>query len=162
MVPYKCMDIVVSAFADMPGRKLVVIGDGPEKARVTAAARGGENISFVGAVSTTELVRFMQRARAFVFAAEEDFGIMMVEAQACGTPVIAYGRGGALDILAHDPPTGLFFDAQTPQAIAAAVQRFDAMTVTPEVCRENSLRFGTEKFRAGMQAVIDSAMAQRN
>ena len=75
MVPYKCMDIVVSAFADMPDRKLVVIGDGPEKARVLAAARGKPNISFVGTVNTTELVRFMQRARAFVFAAEEDFGI---------------------------------------------------------------------------------------
>ena len=99
MVPYKCMDIVVSAFADMPDRKLVVIGDGPEKARVLAAARGKPNISFVGTVNTTELVRFMQRARAFVFAAEEDFEIMMVEAQACGTPVIAYSRGGARDIL---------------------------------------------------------------
>ena len=86
---------------------------------------------------------------------------MMVEAQACGTPVIAYSRGGARDILSLDPPTGLFFDSQTPQAIAAAVQRFDAITIAPEVCRENALRFSKEEFRASMQFVIDLAMAHR-
>ena len=162
MVPYKRMDLVAAAFADMPERKLVIVGDGPERENVVRAARGAANISFVGAVATDRLVELMQQARAFIFAAEEDFGIMMVEAQACGTPVIAFGRGGALDIVGTNPPTGLFFEDQTSASVADAVRRFESMAVAPAACRENALRFSGEKFRARMGAVIAEALAGRD
>jgi glycosyltransferase involved in cell wall biosynthesis len=100
-----------------------------------------------------ELVDLMQRARGFVFAAEEDFGIAMVEAQACGTPVIAYGKGGACDIVVPpeaDHPTGLFFPRQDADAISSALARFDllAPAMTSEACRANALRFSQERFRS--------------
>ena len=165
LAPYKRVDLVVAAFARMPGRRLIVVGDGSEKARVEAAAKGAANISFLGAVQQAELVRLMQQARAFVFAAEEDFGIALVEAQACGTPVIAFGRGGALDIIdagAADP-TGRLFAEQTPDAIMAAVEAFeqDAPAIAPAACRRNAERFSRAMFRARMVATVDEAMAQR-
>ena len=92
MVPYKRMPMIVEAFAAMPQRRLVVIGDGPELERVKALARDASNVTILGYQPTEVLADYMARARAFVFAAEEDFGITPVEAQACGTPVIAYGR----------------------------------------------------------------------
>ncbi len=157
MVPYKRMDLIAAAFARMPERRLVVAGDGPERARVEAAAGGAPNIEFRGAVTDAEMVALMQQARAFVFAAEEDFGIMMVEAQACGTPVIAFGRGGSRDIL--DDRTGIFFDAQTPEAIIGAVGRFEAAAFDPAVCRDNALRFSRAAFRARIAALVDRALA---
>lgn len=157
MVPYKRMDLVAAAFARTPGRQLVIAGDGPERARVEAAAGGAPNISFAGAVTDAEMVALMQGARAFVFAAEEDFGIMMVEAQACGTPVIAFGRGGARDILAE--PTGIFFDEQTPEAIIAALARFEAVEFDPQACRANALRFSRAAFRARIATLVDRALA---
>ena len=89
MVPYKRIDLVAAAFAGMPDRKLVICGDGPEMAKVRAAAAGAPNIELRGRVPADELLTLTQTARGFVFAAEEDFGIGMVEAQAAGTPVIA-------------------------------------------------------------------------
>jgi len=118
MVPYKKMPLIVEAFAAMPDKRLVVVGDGPELARCKAVA--APNVELLGYQPFEVLRDYMQRARAFVFAAEEDFGIAPVEAQACGTPVIAFGRGGAcetivgLDAAAPLPaaggaaPTGLF------------------------------------------------------
>nr|WP_283949701.1 glycosyltransferase [Limobrevibacterium gyesilva] len=157
LVAYKRVDLVVEAFAAMPDRRLVVAGDGPEWARVVKAARGAANIAFRGAVAQDELVRLMQEARAFVFAAEEDFGIALVEAQACGTPVIALGRGGARDIVREDDPaTGLFFQEQTASAIAAAVRRFeaDAGRISPQACRRNALRFTVETFRTRITELV--------
>lgn len=151
--PYKRADIVVESFADNPKRQLVVVGDGPESDRVYRAARGASNIDFRGTVPQNELVGLMQRARAMVFAAEEDFGITMVEAQACGTPVIAYGRGGVTDIIipaGEDQATGLFFDDQTAPAISRAVARFEDLQsqFSSRTCRLNSLRFSQSKFRS--------------
>jgi glycosyltransferase involved in cell wall biosynthesis len=161
MVPYKRMDLVAAAFAAMPGRKLVIAGDGPERARVEAAAAGAANITFTGAVSDAEMIGLMQQARAFVFAAEEDFGIMMVEAQACGTPVIAFGQGGARDIV-QEGATGLFFPAQTTSAIQDAVARFEAAPpFDPAACRANALRFSRAAFRERIREVVDEGMARR-
>ncbi|HEY4254681.1 MAG TPA: glycosyltransferase [Roseomonas sp.] len=162
-VPYKRVDLVVQAFRQLPQHQLVVVGDGPDAATVRAAAAGAPNISFRGATPQAELVSLMQQARAFVFAAEEDFGIAMVEAQACGTPVIAFGRGGARDIVrpaGMAKPTGLLFQEQTAAAIAAAIEAFAALSpaIAPEDCRENALRFGRERFRAAMQAVAAEAL----
>jgi glycosyltransferase involved in cell wall biosynthesis len=163
-VPYKRADLVVQAFRDQPGRRLVVVGEGPEGARVRAAAQGAPNIEFCGAVPKAELVGLMQRARAAIFAAEEDFGIAMVEVQACGTPVIAFGRGGACDIIETEDgavPTGVLFDEQSVPDIAAALARFDglARTITPEACRANALRFSEERFRERMTAFVQEAAA---
>jgi glycosyltransferase involved in cell wall biosynthesis len=151
MVPYKRMDLIVEAFAAMPQRTLVVIGDGPEASKVQA--KSTSNVHILGRQPFSVLRDHLQRAKAFVFAAEEDFGIAPLEAQACGTPVIAYGRGGALESirsLSEPVPTGMFFDEQTVPAIVDAVERFerDGRRIDPQACRQNALRFGPERFRA--------------
>jgi glycosyltransferase involved in cell wall biosynthesis len=153
------VDLVVEAFAAMPGRRLVVAGDGPEMARVRAAAGGAANIEFRGRVPQAELVSLMQAARGFVFAAEEDFGIAMVEAQACGTPLIVYGRGGARDIVA--PGTGVLFPEQSAASIAEAVARFEAAPVDPAACRANAERFSRPAFRRGIRALVEREMGNR-
>jgi len=158
MVPYKRVPLIVEAFAQMPDRRLVVIGDGPDFERVRSIAT--PNVTLLGYQSNEVLVDHMQRAKAFVFAAEEDFGIAPVEAQACGSPVIAYGRGGVLETVleSHDPQvrTGVFFQQQTVVDIVEAVGRFEAAgRFAPEVCRNNALRFTAERFRAELFAVIE-------
>jgi len=156
-VPYKRVELVVEAFAAMPQHRLVVVGDGPSAPLVTAAAKGAGNIEIRGRVEQAELVRLTQTARAFVFAAEEDFGIAMVEAQAAGTPVIAYGRGGAADIVLPGE-TGLLFAEQTAAAVAQAVAEFVAgPALSPEACRANAQRFSEEAFRAALIALVAAA-----
>lgn len=148
-VPYKRMDLVAAAFREVPDRRLLIAGDGPEATRVHAAA--GSNVEFVGEVSRDRMRDLLRGARAFVFAAEEDFGILPVEAQACGTPVIAYGEGGVKETV-RDPgsgrPTGLFFAEQTPAAVADAVRRFErqAPAIDPQYCREHALQFSAPRF----------------
>jgi glycosyltransferase involved in cell wall biosynthesis len=166
MVPYKRVELVTAAFRRMPRRKLVVIGDGPNMKAVREAAGGAPNITFLGRVSEPELIDRMQGARASLHAAEEDFGIAIVEAQACGTPMIAYGRGGALDIVRAPPaedPTGVFFEQQTPESIIAAVERFEALegAITPEACRANAMRFGEAVFRDAMRSLVARELAPR-
>jgi glycosyltransferase involved in cell wall biosynthesis len=157
MVPYKRMDLIVEAFAAMPDRRLVVIGDGPEARRVRA--RGAANIEFLGNQPFEVLRDRLRRARAFVFAAEEDFGIAPLEAQACGTPVIAYGKGGALETIrpiGEADPTGLFFQEQTVPSLVNAVHRFERECglIRSEACRENALQFGPERFREELGAYV--------
>nr|WP_232454182.1 glycosyltransferase family 4 protein [Burkholderia ubonensis] len=163
MVPYKRIPLIVEAFASLPNRRLIVVGDGPDFKRVKALA--GSNVTLLGYQPTHVLIDLMRRARAFVFAAEEDFGITIVEAQACGAPVIAYGRGGALEtvIESHDPNygTGLFFMRQSVPAIVDAIMRFEAREpMRPEVCRGNAVRFTAERFRAEFLRVVDDAICE--
>jgi len=165
LVPYKRVDLVVAAFRDMPDLPLTVVGDGPEREKVARLAAGAANVTLLPPQPHDALVRLLQGARAFVFAAEEDFGIGLVEAQACGTPVIAFGRGGVLDIIDKSrgfAPTGVLFPEQTAASIIAAVRQFEATgaAMTPALCRANALRFSTARFRADMQAVVDDAMEQ--
>ncbi len=159
MVPYKRVELVVEAFRRMPGRRLVVTGDGPSEPLVRAAAQGAPNIELRGRVPQAELIALTQTARAFVFAAEEDFGIAMVEAQACGTPLIAFGRGGARDIV-QEGRTGLLFPEQSAEAVMAAVERFEALPapIAPEDCRANALRFSEEAFRAAIRAHVEALL----
>ncbi len=163
MVPYKRMPMVVEAFAAMPEHPLVVIGDGPDFARVQALAAGCKNIDVRGYVGDAELVSAMQRARAFVFAAEEDFGIAPVEAMACGTPVIAFGRGGALDTVV-DGVTGLLFEQQTCESLTAAVRRFvdHALGFDPAACRRQAERFSTAAFRERFAAWVEREWQARH
>jgi glycosyltransferase involved in cell wall biosynthesis len=160
LVPYKKVPLIVEAFAAMPNRRLVVVGDGPEFAK--AKARATPNVTMLGYQSHDVLVDYMRRAKAFVFAAEEDFGIAPVEAQACGTPVIAYGRGGAVETVVESDDvsrsTGIFFGRQDVPDIVAAVERFEAAgSFDPDVCRRNALQFSPERFRAEFLAAIDGA-----
>jgi len=150
MVPYKKIDLIVEAFSKIPEEKLVVIGDGPDFQKVKAKA--GHNITFLGYQPFESLRDHMQRAKAFVFAAEEDFGIIPVEAQACGTPVIAYGKGGALETvrgLDKENPTGIFFPVQSVDSLIDAVKRFEQEyeRFKPLACRQNAIRFSPERFR---------------
>ncbi|ABO57441.1 glycosyltransferase family 4 protein [Burkholderia vietnamiensis] len=170
MVPYKKIDLIVEAFSRTPERKLVVIGDGPEMQKIRAKA--GPNVEIMGYQPFAVLHDRMRRAKAFVFAAEEDFGISVVEAQACGTPVIAYGKGGALETVleptSHAHPTGLFFDEQTPHAIVAAVDEFERapQRFAPRACRANAERFSADTFRQRfldyVEAALPGSTAQRS
>ncbi len=162
LVPYKRADLIVESFRSEPNRRLVVVGDGPDAAQVRAAAKGAPNIEFRGAVPKAELIDLMQRARAALFAAEEDFGIAMVEAQACGTPVIAFGRGGVVDIIGRDEraPTGVLFDRQEPEAVRDALTRFDDVRdqITAEACRANAMRFSQSRFRSEIVGFVEAAV----
>ncbi|WP_144107643.1 glycosyltransferase family 4 protein [Paraburkholderia sp. BCC1886] len=161
MVPYKRIDMIVQAFSKTPERRLVVIGDGPEMKKIKSFA--GDNVTILGHQPYEVLVDHFQRARAFVFAAEEDFGISVVEAQACGTPVIAFGRGGALETvvgLPHEQPTGVFFREQTPESLNEAVVRFErnAGLFDPKQCRRNAERFSTENFKASLTSFVNARL----
>jgi len=146
MVPYKKMHLIVEAFSKMPDRTLVVIGAGPQFRRCQALAT--PNVKMLGYQSNAVLLDHMQRARAFIFAAEEDFGITPVEAQACGTPVLAFGRGGASETVL-DGVTGLHFHEQSAEAIQQVVRDFEEIETQfdPETTRAHALRFSTERFR---------------
>jgi glycosyltransferase involved in cell wall biosynthesis len=159
MVPYKRIDLIVRAFSQTPERRLVVIGDGPEMKKIKSVA--GDNVTILGHQPSDVLVDYLRRARAFVFAAEEDFGISVVEAQACGTPVIAFGRGGALESvigLPLDRPTGVFFGEQTSESLLEAVSRFEhnSHLFDARQCRKNAERFSSENFKAALMSFIDS------
>lgn len=161
MVPYKKIDLIVETFSGLPDKKLIVIGDGPDFKKIRAKAKS--NVEFLGYQPSTVLKDYMQRAKAFVFAAEEDFGIMPVEAQACGTPVIAYGKGGALETvcgLSTAKPTGVFFLEQTSSALAEAVVYFEKNRdkFTPENCRNNALRFSVERFQAEFRDFVEEQL----
>ncbi len=155
-VAYKRIDLVAAAFAAMPDRQLVIVGDGPAHGRVRAAARGARNITFRPAVPQAELVALMRAARAFVFAGEEDFGIVLAEALACGTPVIAFGRGGAAEIVAEG--AGLLFAEQTVDAVAGAVERFEGMAVDAIGCRVTAECYNVAQFRLRLAASIGTAL----
>jgi glycosyltransferase involved in cell wall biosynthesis len=165
-VPYKKVPLIVKAFRDMPSRRLIVIGDGPEVAKVRAAAEGAPNIQILGFQSNEVVESHMRRARAFIFAAMEDFGIVPLEAQACGTPVIAYGAGGSLETvrgLGHaNRPTGVFFEEHTPEAIIEAVERFEkhADLFSSEQCRDHALRFSPDRFRREFAAHVNACLGQ--
>ncbi|HBQ5634709.1 TPA: glycosyltransferase family 4 protein [Klebsiella pneumoniae] len=160
LVPYKRIDLIVEAFGFMPEKKLIVVGDGPEMAKIKRKAQ--KNVEILGYQSDLEMQNLMRKAKAFVFAAEEDFGITPVEAQACGTPVIAYGKGGALetvlDINHSKTPTGILFDKQNCDSIIEAVENFENSKdcYHPEDCRRNAMRFSVERFRMEIENYVMS------
>lgn len=159
MVPYKRIDLIVEAFSRMPEKKLVVIGDGSEMAKIKSKATA--NVEILGYQPNEVMEDYMRRAKAFVFAAEEDFGITPVEAQACGTPVIAFGKGGALETIrpyGEEYPTGLFFYEQSAEAIVEVVEYFDIIghDILPIDCRTNATRFSAERFRNELDTYIKS------
>jgi glycosyltransferase involved in cell wall biosynthesis len=161
---YKRTDLIVRAFNRL-GRRLVVVGDGPglDELRDMAAS----NVRFTGWVSDEERSRLLARARAFIFAAEEDFGIAPVEAQACGTPVIGFGRGGLLDTVVPydlDPEraTGIFFPEQNENALMDGVRRFEEIEskFQPAALKSNAERFSIDRFRREFRAFFDRRVSQ--
>ncbi|GAB4540744.1 MAG: glycosyltransferase family 4 protein [Thermodesulfovibrionia bacterium] len=175
MVPYKKVDIIVEAFARM-GLPLIVVGDGPELKRIRRLAK--RNIEFLGYLKNDVLRTYMQRARAFVYAAEEDFGIAPVEAQACGIPVIAFGRGGVTETVIPfqgvmgkgqgaerseiKTPTGIFFYEQTPEALINAVKEFMKIEdrFNPHEIRRNAEGFSRDRFRKEFKVFIDERIKE--
>jgi glycosyltransferase involved in cell wall biosynthesis len=156
VVPYKRVDLAVDACLRL-GRQLEVAGDGRALEAIRAEARGAGSIELLGRVSASERDRLLGVTRALLFPGEEDFGIVPVEAQAAGVPVIAYGLGGACETVV-DGVTGVLFDAQEPASLAAAVERFEALALDEARIRENARRFGRERFRLEMAGVIDEAL----
>lgn len=157
LVPYKKVNVIVEAFRQLPDKHLVVIGDGPGMAGLRRLA--APNVRLLGCQPTDVLREYMQKAKAFIFAAEEDFGIAPVEAQACGTPVIAYGRGGSLETVSER--TGLFFNEQEPGAVAAAVREFERrqQDFTVAACRTQAEKFSAERFSREFAAYVRGKLA---
>jgi len=161
MVPYKKIDIIVEAFSRMPGRKLIVVGEGPDYKKIKSHATS--NITILNYVHFDELKKYMQKAKAFIIAADEDFGITSVEAQACGTPVIAFDKGGVRESV-KEGHTGIFFAEQTPESIMACIERFEncAYLLEPTLIRENSLRFGIDIFKQRFESYVWQCMRDSN
>jgi len=160
LVPYKRVDLMVDAFSRMPDKRLVVIGDGPERAKLEQ--RATPNVTFLGRAPQEDVNHHLQSAKAFLFAADEDFGISPIEAQACGTPVIAYGHGGATETVVEGK-TGLFFNEQTVDSLAAAVEAFETSghQFDPAAIRAHAEQFAPEQFLARFDAFVNHHLNKR-
>jgi glycosyltransferase involved in cell wall biosynthesis len=157
LVPYKRVDLAVEAF-NRCGKPLVVIGDGPERRRIQGQANS--NVRFLGFQSDEVVLRAMQNCRALVFPGEEDFGIVMAEAQACATPVIALGRGGAKEIVT-DGATGILFEEQTADSLLNGIGRAQLAQFDPKRIRSSALRFGRARFKREIQSFVGEALCRR-
>ena len=163
LAPYKRTDLVIEAFNQMPTRRLLVVGEGQQSGRLRKLA--GPNVTFTGYLPDDAYRDAVARARALVFAGCEDFGIALAEAQACGTPLIAFGRGGAVDIVAPlgtaARPTGVLFKRQSVSSITEAIAHFEAHAgeISALACRQNTLRFAPHRFEAELLQAIDDATA---
>lgn len=153
LVSYKRADIALEACVKM-GRRAVVVGNGKLRARLEQLYAGNPSVSFLGRIGDEELKNAYGRARALIFPGVEDFGIVPVEAQAAGTPVIAYGMGGALETVSPGE-TGLFFRKQTVESICEAIEEFESREWSAESCRAAARRFGHNRFKAEMSAVLN-------
>ena len=152
LVPYKRVDLIVEAFNQMPTKRIKIVGDGPELSKLRGIAKS--NVEFLEFQSQDQLKELLASARGFVFAAEEDFGIAPVEAQSAGTPVIAFGKGGALETVI-DGKTGLFFSQQSAASLVAALQIFDTIEWNGDVIRAHAEQFGVERFRKEFKKYVD-------
>ncbi|MBP9726343.1 MAG: glycosyltransferase [Gammaproteobacteria bacterium] len=163
MVPYKKMTLIAQAFKAMPEKRLVMIGDGPELERVKAV--GANNVEILGYQETSSLMSYLSRARAFVFAGMEDFGITLVEALACGTPVIAFGQGGATEIVQDgsqgSAANGVLYSQQTVAAIIDAVQRFEQTSFCAEACAESAKKFSVNQFTEQLRDFVSHAVQKK-
>ena len=158
LVYHKRIDLIVQAFTTMPDKKLVVLGDGPELDKLKSIATS--NVAFLGYQSQDNLVRCLQKAKAFVFAAQEDFGIAPIEAMACGTPVLALGKGGALETIIQDE-TGIFFYEQTAQSICTCVKEFELKSYlfNAFTIRSHAEKFSRQRFEKEFKEFADEKIA---
>ncbi len=144
LVSYKRIDLAVRAFTQL-GKKLIIVGSGPALASLQAEA--GPNVHFAGRVSDAEVETLVARTAALIFPGEEDLGIAPLELAAAGRPTIAYRAGGAMETVV-DGVTGVFFDEQTPESLADAVERFEQLSWSPEAIRRHAESFSREVFQA--------------
>jgi glycosyltransferase involved in cell wall biosynthesis len=156
LTPYQRKDLIVSAFRDL-NLPVKIVGDGRDRARLQA--RATPNVEFLGRVDDATRNELYASCRAYLFPAEEDFGIAPVEAQAAGKPVVAYAAGGALDTVI-DGQTGVHFHEQTPAALAAAVRRLESLTFDPERIRQHAARFSVDVFRERFSTYVERAYAE--
>ncbi|HEY2581091.1 MAG TPA: glycosyltransferase family 4 protein [Mucilaginibacter sp.] len=159
MVPYKKMDLIVQAFAQMPNKKLFVIGDGPDFKKIKKMAT--DNITLLGYQPFEVLKHYLSKSKAFVFAAEEDFGILPVEAQACGTPVIAYGKGGVTETVIENE-TGVYFTDQSVSSIIKAVTYFEnnIELFAPFKIAKHASRFSSERFKQELSSYLSIVISE--
>ena len=160
MVPYKKMHLIVEAFARMPDKRLIVIGQGPQFKRIKKLAT--PNVTLLGYQPFSVLLHHLQRARAFIFVAEEDFGIAPLEAQACGTPVLAFDRGGTSETVIAGV-TGLHFHEQTAEAIMDVIERFEVLErkFDPQTISANAQRFSAARFSREFRSFVVDHWAQQ-
>lgn len=160
LVPYKRIDLAVSACKKL-GKKLVVIGGGSEMDNLKKLAGNDSNITFTGRAKDDTLQDYLQRCKALLFCAEEDFGFVPLEAQACGAPVIAFGRGGALETVV-DGKTGLFFEEQTTDSLADAILKFEELDAKNTFLKENIVAqarsFTEERFQREFKATVQETI----
>jgi glycosyltransferase involved in cell wall biosynthesis len=152
LVPYKKIELIVEAFASLPERQLVVVGDGPEMNRLKAMAT--PNVKMMGLQTDEVVSSLLSRARAFIFAAEEDFGIVPVEAQASGTPVIAFGKGGACETVIAGK-TGIFFEEQAVTSLVGAIHNFEMLDFDPQQIKAHAETFNKERFRQEFRIFVE-------
>ncbi len=160
-VPYKKIDILIDAFNEMPDKKLIVIGDGPDWKKLRN--RAGKNIDILNYQSPENLKRFLQNAKAFIFAAEEDFGISMIEALSCGTPVIAYNKGGAVETIATGK-TGLFFNQQNKESVINALKEFESgkYKFNPHDLNLEAQKYSKQIFEEKIKNFVEDKLNKRN
>ncbi len=161
LVPFKRIDLLVNAFNRMSERKLIVIGDGPEMKKLKAVA--SPNIVFLGEQNQDVVHEYVGKARAFLFPSEEPFGIAAVEAQACGTPVIAYNKGASREMLIENR-TGVFFNRQDADTIVNAIQLFESgeYNFDPDLMRENAERFSIATFRERFVKYVSACLNHKD
>lgn len=143
LVEYKRIDIIIEAFNEMPNKKLIIIGDGRIKDKLQNLAH--ENIVFKGYMERKDAMEVVSKAQAFIFMPKEDFGIVPIEAQACGTPVIAYGKGGASETI-QEYKTGLFVKEQNKESLKKSIIEFDGLSLSPIDCKKNAQEFSPDIF----------------
>ena len=158
LVPYKRFDLLIEA-ANALRFPLTIAGEGPDEARLKSLA--GPTVTFLGFVAEKDLPALYGGASAFLFPTHEDAGIVPLEAQACGTPVIAFKKGGVLDTV-EEGKTGIFFEKQTVAALSEALERFQKMTFDPAVIREHARKFSSERFRTRLKEIVEQEMKERN
>jgi glycosyltransferase involved in cell wall biosynthesis len=164
LVPYKRVDLIIDAFRDMPEKKLVVIGDGPMYKELSNTAP--ENVSVTGYLGRNAMLQKVSKAKAFIFMPKEDFGIAPLEAQGCGTPVIAYGYGGAAETvrgLDQENPTGVFVERQNVESLIDAIERFESNNeqFIPKNCREWAMNFSQNRFQENFLNNVERLMKDK-
>ena len=149
-VPYKRIDLAIEACKKL-NRKLIVIGDGEQREYLKSLSN--DNIIFTGRISDEEVKDYLQRCKAMIFCAEEDFGIVPLEAQACGRPVIAYGKGGALETIV-DEVTGVFFGKQEIENVVEGIKKFEKLNLDTNEIYNHAMKFSRERFKKEIEGVV--------
>ena len=152
LVPYKRIDLIVEAFSYLPEKRLIVVGDGPEMKKVKSKA--GKNVEILGWQPDQRVRTLMSKAKGFIFAAEEDFGIVVVEAQAAGTPIIAFGKGAVLETVLPKE-TGIFFPEQTPSSLISSLQEFERRDHDPDRIRSYARTFNRDRFKKEFKQFVE-------